>query len=88
MSKHVTIAKAAQKALRSLSRPASIKEIYTEILRLQLYQFNTPTPEHVLRTMIRRHTKNVERVDSSNMISFEMIGKEIYILAPAQKRKQ
>jgi hypothetical protein len=86
MSKHVTIAEAAQKALHSLSRPASIKEIYVEILRLQLYQFNTPRPEHVLRTMIRRHTKNVERVDSSEMILFEMIDHGIYSVTSATKR--
>jgi dnd system-associated protein 4 len=86
MNKDITIAEAAQEALQSLDRPASIEEIYTEILRLQLYQFNTPTPEHVLRTTIRRHTGNVDRIDSLEMVLFEMPELEIYTLASTTKR--
>lgn len=80
MNENANIAQAAQLALRSLARPASIEEIYSEILRLKLYQFYTPTPEHVLRTTIRRHTGGIERVDSSDVILFEMPEDEIYCL--------
>jgi len=85
MNENATIAQAAQQALQSLARPASIEEIYSEILRLELYQFNTPTPEHVLRTTIRRHTEGVERVDSSDMMLFEMPESEIYCLVATTK---
>ena len=43
-----------------------------------LYEFNTPTPEHVLRTEIRRKTYGVERVDQSVDVFFKMIGDELY----------
>lgn len=59
MNETRTIAYVAHQVLRALGSPASIDEIYAEILRLQLYQYNKPTPEHVLRTTIRRHTGNV-----------------------------
>lgn len=85
MREHSTIAEAAHEALRSLARPSNIQDIYLEILRLRLYQFNTPTPEHVPRTTIRRHTGDVERVDSSEEILFEMLEPEIYCLASATK---
>lgn len=78
MSKTITIIEAAQRALQSIARPAKIDEIYEEILKQQLYEFHTPTPEHVLRTLIRRHTSNVERVDSSDIVLFDMVDDEIY----------
>jgi len=83
MNEDLTIAEAALKALQSLGRSASIEEIYAEILQRQLYQFNTPTPEHVLRTSIRRHTQGIERGDSREVVLFEMPEDEIYSLPSA-----
>lgn len=88
MNETKTIAEVAQKVLRSIGRPAPIDEIYAEIERRQLYQFNTPTPEHVLRTTIRRHTGNVERVDTSEVVLFEIVGDEIYALTGATRTKK
>jgi dnd system-associated protein 4 len=85
MKDKLTIADAAQKALLSISKPASIGQIYTEILRKQLYEFNTLTPEHVLGTTIRRHTGNIERIDSSEVVLFEMVEDEIYALSAGAK---
>jgi len=76
-----TIAEAAQQVLRDLGRPATIDEIYTEITKRNLYTFNTPTPEHVLRTTIRRQTDCVDRVDSRDEILFELAGDDVYGLA-------
>lgn len=73
-----TIVEVAQKVLRDLGRAASFDEIYAEIIQRKLYEFNTPTPEHVLRTTIRRHTGNVERVDSSAEVLFEMVSEDVY----------
>jgi dnd system-associated protein 4 len=77
------IAMVAQQVLASLGKAASIDEIYAEIIEKRLYTFNTPTPEHVLRTTIRRHTENVERVDSLDEILFEMVGDDRYQLKSA-----
>ncbi|MHB8712502.1 MAG: DNA phosphorothioation-associated protein 4 [Trichloromonadaceae bacterium] len=81
MSETCTIAEVAKLVMRSLGKPVTVDEIYSEILRQKLYTFNTPTPEHVLRTTIRRHTGNVERVDVRETVMFEMVGDELYGLA-------
>lgn len=81
MSTKDTIVQVAQHVLRDLGRPASVDEIYAEIVKRSLYNFNTPTPEHVLRTAIRRQTDCVERVDSRDEILFELVGEDVYDLA-------
>jgi dnd system-associated protein 4 len=80
MKDQSTIADAAVQALRLLGKPSSIDEIYASILRNNLYAFNTPTPEHVLRTTVRRHTRNLKRIDSSDPVLFDMVADEIYWL--------
>lgn len=81
----LTIAEAAQHVLRDLGRPGSVDEVYAEIVRRNLYTFNTPTPEHVLRTTIRRQTDCVERVDSRDEILFELVGEDVYALATGSR---
>jgi len=78
MIKQLTITDAAIRALKLLGGPSTIDDIYEKIITEGLYEFNTPTPEHVLRTTIRRHTGNVERADSSNPVLFDMLEDEIY----------
>lgn len=85
MSEGKTIAEVAQQVLRKVARPLSVEEILAEIMKRKLYEFNTPVPEHVLRTTIRRHTGNIERVDSSESILFEMVGDEIYTIVSGTK---
>jgi len=84
MTDALLIRDAAERALRSIGRAATIPEIHAEILRSGLFQFNTPTPEHVLRTTIRRHTSNVDRVDSSDSVLFSMVDDEVYALNTEQ----
>lgn len=78
MSTKYTIAQVAQQVLRDIGRPTSIDELYAEIVNRNLYTFNTPTPEHVLRTAIRRQTDCVERVDSRDEVFFELVGEDVY----------
>ena len=78
MNDNITIAEAALKVLITLGKAASVDEIYSEILKQNLYQFNTPVPEHVLRTAIRRHTKGVERIDATEVLLFELVGDDMY----------
>ena len=75
-----TIVDVASKVLKILGKPSTIEEIFTAISDHDLYQFNTPTPEHVLRTTIRRHTKNVARIDASDKIHFELVGDDMYTI--------
>lgn len=80
-----SIVEVAQKVLKEMGRAASIADIYTWIISKNLYEFNTPTPEHVLRTTIRRHTGNVDRVDARDEVYFEMEGDELYGLSSATR---
>lgn len=77
----MTIEEAAIKALSDLGRPARIDEIFKAIIDKEYFTFDTPVPEHVLRTTIRRASGNVERVDSKIKIQFTMTEPEIYALA-------
>lgn len=88
MTDTLPIRNAAEIALRNLGRAATIPEIYAEIVSKGLFVFDTPTPEHVLRTTIRRHTSNVERVDSSSLILFSMVDDEVYALNTDQNSRQ
>lgn len=88
MTNALLIRNAAEMALRNLGRAATIAEIHAEIVRCGLFQFNTPTPEHVLRTTIRRHTSNVDRVDAASLVLFSMVDDEVYALNPDQTSKQ
>lgn len=83
-----TIAEAARIALDRIGKPSSIQEIHRKIVELRLYEFNTPVPEHVLRTEIRRKTAGVERVDLSDDIFFQMTENEVYALMkePTKRR--
>ena len=81
MTTRDTIVEVAQQVLKEMGRAASIGEIYAEIINRKLYEFNTPTPEHVLRTTIRRHTGNVERVDARDEVFFEMESDDRYKLS-------
>ena len=87
MTNLMTIEAAAVEAIKAIGRPASIDEILGYITSNKLFTFNTPKPEHVLRTTIRRATDNVERVDSKTEIHFTMTGPEIYGLSTGIKLK-
>lgn len=76
-----TIADVAIKVLQGMGRAASVDEVYSDIVQRGLYEFNTRIPEHVLRTTIRRHTGNVERMDSSDQVLFEMVSDDVYDLS-------
>jgi len=83
-----TIAEAARIALQRIGKPSSVHAIYSKIVELQLYTFNTPVPEHVLRTELRRKTLGVERTDSSGDVYFRTSDDETYELMkePVKRR--
>ena len=51
------MADAACEALKSLGRPATVKEIYAEIVRLELFTFGAKDPVSVLGKTLRKRTK-------------------------------
>jgi len=86
--KDITIAQAAKIAIQKMGRPCSVREIYDKIIDLGLYEFNTPVPEHVLRTEIRRKTDGVERCDSSKEMMFKLSGDDFYDVMKDSTKRQ
>lgn len=58
-----TISEAAEEASSSLGKPSTVEELYAEIIRLNLYKFNTPNPLHVLDTELKRNISEGPRND-------------------------
>src|SRR5690606_1340119 len=48
------------KVLSDAQKPLSGKEIYLRILESQLYNFKAENPEHIVRTLLRRHSENLD----------------------------
>lgn len=72
MNSEITIADAAEIALREIGRPATADEIFAVIQQLGLYRFNTPTPVHVLETELKRYSKNSPRTDIRDIPKFQI----------------
>lgn len=70
MNDNKTIADVAEKALKSIGKPSTTEDIYDEIVRLDLYQFNTPTPVHVLETELKRYSAQSLRSDKRENTRF------------------
>lgn len=69
-----TITSAAKMALLILGRPATIEEIYLEIVREQLYTFGAKNPRNVLYVEINRHCidTNINSKKCKNSIFMRM----------------
>lgn len=48
------------KVLKGEGKPLRIKEIYQKIKEDNLYRFNTDNPEHIVRTLLRRQSQNID----------------------------
>lgn len=60
MQKGATIKKAILEVLQKESRPLRVKEIYNRIIEDDLYRFKAQDPEHIVRTLLRRHSVNID----------------------------
>ena len=59
MTKPLTIVQAAVSVLKKADYPLTIGEMYKLIIDENLYTFNTPTPEHVLKVQVARHCEGI-----------------------------
>ena len=55
-----TIREAVFEALKQSGRPLHAKEIYSFIIKNDLYRFNAENPEGIVKVEIRRHCEGVE----------------------------
>ena len=92
MSDSKTIADAAEEALKSLAKASTAEEIHSEILRLEIFKFNTPTPVHVLETELKRYSVESPRSDKRESSRFRINPDKTYTMAkqesPATRRTQ
>jgi dnd system-associated protein 4 len=79
-----TIADAAEKALKSLGRPSTAEELHAEILRLNLYKFNTPTPVYVLQTELKRYSSESPRADRRENVKFKINPDKTYSMVTSE----
>lgn len=70
----MTIVQAAQEALKISKKPLTYKEIYAEIIRLELYQFGASYPEGVVNNKIRKHCYGLDFPSSSPVKYFIISG--------------
>lgn len=47
------------KVLEKENKPLTVKEIYLQIVENQFYKFNSDNPEHIVRTLLRRQSDNI-----------------------------
>lgn len=88
MPEDLTIIQAAKEALERLGRPADVPTIHTKILELRLYHFNTPVPEHILRTQMRRATSGLEVPNAVRNKIFILAGEEVYDVMKETTKKR
>lgn len=55
-----TINDAIKEVFKRENRPLRVKEVFLRIKEDNLYEFKTETPEHVVRTALRRHNENLD----------------------------
>lgn len=84
MTSSITIADAAEQALKSLGRAATADEIHAEIVKNGLYEFNTPTPVHVLETELKRLSEDSPRSDQRDNPRFRINPDRTYCMAKVE----
>ena len=61
-------------------RAMTVDEIYSEIVKKNLFSFNAKSPQGVLRTQIRRHCQGIDSRASSSKRLFLCVGNTQYRL--------
>jgi dnd system-associated protein 4 len=78
MNDNKTIADVAERAIKSIGKPSTAEEIHAEIVRLDLYRFNSPTPVHVLETELKRYSAQSQRSDKRENSRFTINSDKTY----------
>ena len=60
MKKGATIKSAIMEVLQEENKPLRVKEIYNRIIEDDLYRFKAADPLHIVRTLLRRHSINID----------------------------
>lgn len=76
----LTVIQAAQKAISGIGKPASSDEIFNYIKNHNLYVFNAKDPKSILKSALRRHSKEPTIEESKTSWIINKIDKDKYYL--------
>lgn len=76
-----SIHQVAADVLRASGRPMTAAEIYEAICKNRLYEFKAKDAASVLRSQLRRHTKNIAVAKQPKAIIFVVDDDDRFILA-------
>src|SRR5687767_14259238 len=74
MKRDVTIVHAISEVLRNSDRALTVREIYDAIVRDHLYTFRAVDPLNVVKTQLRRHTKELQFPSAGSAKYFSIDG--------------
>lgn len=72
MARERTILESVVIVLSESKEPLNYKEIFSQVVKRNLYEFRAKTPEHVLHVEIRRHCKGIEFPTASPIKKFKI----------------
>lgn len=78
--------------LKKENKPLSVKEIYLQIVENQLYNFKSDNPEHIVRTLLRRQSENINFPSSRKVkylyfLRMELFGLKIKLISLSKRIK-
>jgi restriction system protein len=76
----LTMIQAAQKAIIDLGKPSTAIEIYEHILKEQIYQFNAKDPQSILKSTLRRHSREHSVTQKKSTQLLKIVGSNKYDL--------
>ena len=84
----MTIIEAVKEVMRRRGEPMTIREVYDDIIKGNLYIFHAENPFYVVAGQIRRYCKGIDFPSASEKKHFELIGKDKFYLfsQPPEKR--
>lgn len=87
MKKGATIKSAIIEVLKKEQKPLRVNEIYNQILEDDLYRFKSANPEHIVRTVLRRHSQNLDFPSASKNKIFIFLNDGTYWIKDAPNKK-
>ncbi len=70
----ITIILAAQKTIKELGKALTAVEIYDYIVKNKLYQFNAKDPQAILKSSLRRHSRENKKAGEKSTLILKIVG--------------
>ncbi len=74
----MTITEAIKQVMRANGSPMTAGEAFRAIMEAKLYEFHADSPEHIVRSQIRRHCEGLEFPSAAPSKHFRLVGENRY----------